>query len=44
MFAVVFFFLCLGSKKERVRQARARSISHTSTHIFTAAVRGGEVD
>ena len=43
MFAVVFFFFAYGSKKERVRQARARSISHTSTHIFIAAVcaRGG---
>ena len=35
----VFPFM-LGSKKKRncVRQARARSISHTSTHIFIAAV------
>ena len=40
-----FSFYAYGSKKKRncVRQARARSISHTSTHIFTAAVcaRGG---
>ena len=38
IFAIVFFFLCFGSKKNCVRQARARSISHTSTHIFIAAV------
>ena len=46
IFAMVFFFLyAYGSKKKRdcVRQARARSISQTSTHIFIAAVcaRGG---
>jgi len=35
-----FSFYAYGSKKKRncVRQARARSISHTSTHIFIAAV------
>ena len=40
-----FLFLGFGSNKKRncVRQARARSISNTSTHMFTAAVcaRGG---
>ena len=40
-----FSFYAYGSKKKRncVRQARARSISQTSTHIFIAAVcaRGG---
>ena len=45
--ALVFFFLCFGSKKNCVRQAQARPISNTSTHIFAAVCpgrRGGGVD
>ena len=40
-FCCKILFLGFGSNKKRncVRQARARSISNTSTHIFTAAVR-----
>ena len=47
IFVIVFFFLCFGSKKNCVRQAQARLISNTSTHIFAAVCpgrRGGGVD